>query len=285
MKKSVYLQKYNCIDLLNNSNTPLTIQINSAVCAIEFRHYAKTVDFEPNAFEVAFEDAAAVEVSLQDFIAWYLTYSEEALEIEAQYEEQLHELRELQNECADELFMMFVTSYVVFEEDEFIKRFESEEEAGKYIESSEYGAYYTKHCVEVDSISFSLGDDNDVWVVIEAEVDGDASEVTFNVQTIDGICMSQMGCWITTGAGDGEFTLIERVIFEATNVCEIAENWYLETIKTNFVYHDCGFNASINGQSVCIKEMNEEFLWRWSMMILMSMIMAFLKSWVGRLIA
>lgn len=260
MKNSVYRQKNNCIALLNKASEPLTIQINSAACAIEFKHYAKTVDFSPNAFEIAFDNAEAVEVSLQDFIAWYLTYSEEAMGVEQQHQDQLHELRDLQNECADEISMMFAESYVVFEDDEFIERFETEEEATHYITSSKYGAYYAKHCVMPHSVNFSLGDDNDINVTIEAEVGGDVSEVTFNVQTVNGCCMPQMGCWVTTNGGDGEFSLTEKMIFEALNVVEVAENWYAETVKAGWQYHDAGFNASINSQSVSIKEMDGEFI-------------------------
>lgn len=260
MKNSVYRQKNNCIALLNKANKPLTIQINNAACAIEFRHYAKTVDFSPNAFEIAFDNAEAVEVNLQDFIAWYFTYSEEAMEVEQQHQDQLHELRDLQNECADEISMMFAESYVVFEDDEFVECFETEEEATHYITSSKYGAYYAKHCVMPHSVNFSLGDDNDINVTIEAEVDGDVSEVTFNVQTVNGYCMPQMGCWVTTNGGDGEFSLTEKMIFEALNVVEVAENWYAETVEAGWQYHDAGFNASINSQSVSIKEMDGEFI-------------------------
>lgn len=260
MKNSVYRQKNNCIGLLNKSNAPLTIQINSVACAIEFRHYAKEVSLEPEAFEIAFEDINEVEVNLQDFIVWYLTYSEEALEVEEQYQEQLSDLRDLQNKCAYEILMMFVASYVVFEDDEFIERFEAEEEADHCIASSKYGADYTKHCVMPHSVNFSMGDDNDINVTIEAEVDGDVSEVTFNVQTVNGRYMPQMGCWITTNGGDGEFSLIEKMIFEASNVVELAQNWYAETVKANWQYHDAGFNASINSQSVSIKEVDGEFV-------------------------
>lgn len=263
MRNSVYRQKDNCIALLNKSNAPLTIQINSVACAIEFRHYAKEVNFEPEAFEIAFEDINEVEVNLQDFIVWYLTYSEEALEVEEQYQEQLSDLRGLQNKCAYEILMMFVASYVVFEDDNFIEGFESEEEADEYIKSSKYGSDYSKHRVIPHSVEFAIGEfgeGDDIDVTIDAEIDGELNQVAFNVQTVNGLHMSQMGCWITTNGGDGEFSLTENMIFEALNVVEVAENWYAETVKAGWQYHDAGFNASINSQSVSIKEMDGEFI-------------------------
>ena len=185
MKNSVYRQKNNCIGLLNKSNAPLTIQINSVACAIEFRHYAKEVSFEPEAFEIAFEDINEVEVNLQDFIVWYLTYSEEALEVEEEYQEQLSDLRDLQNKCAYEILMMFVASYVVFEDDNFIEGFESEEEADEYIKSSKYGSDYSKHRVIPHSVEFAIGEfgeGDDIDVTIDAEIDGELNQVAFNVQ-------------------------------------------------------------------------------------------------------
>ena len=263
MKNSVYRQKNNCIALLNKASKPLTIQINSAACAIEFRHYANTVDFNPNAFEIAFDNAEAVEVNLQDFIAWYFTYSEEAMEVEQQYQDQLDELRDLQSECADEVLMMFAESYLVFEDDEFMDSFETEEEATDYITSSKYGEYYTKHCVIPHSVEFAIGEfgeGDDIDVTIDAEIDGELNQVAFNVQTVNGLHMSQMGCWVTTGGGDCEFSLTEKMIFEALNVVDIAENWFAETIKAGWKYHDAGFNASFNSQSVVIKEKDGEFI-------------------------
>ena len=98
------------------------------------------------------------------------------------------------------------------------------------------------------------GGEIDVNVTVTGLINGEHSEAIFNVQMCGGLYLSQMGCWITTNGGDGEFVFLERVLYTATEVVEAAESYYAAIKAENVTYHDTGFNASIANQSVVIKE-------------------------------
>lgn len=98
------------------------------------------------------------------------------------------------------------------------------------------------------------GDEVDVNVTVTGLINGEHSEGTFNVQMCNGYHLSQMGCWITTNGGDGEFSFLERILYTATEVVDVAESYCAAHKAENITYHDTGFNASANSQSVAIKE-------------------------------
>jgi len=98
------------------------------------------------------------------------------------------------------------------------------------------------------------GGDSNVNVTVTGLIDGEHSEGTFHVQMCDGYHLSQMGCWITTNGGDGEFSFLERILYTATEVADIAESYFAAYKAENITYHDAEFNASIANHSVVIKE-------------------------------
>ena len=261
MKQSVYRQKAHCIDRLNSLGA-LTIQITDHVCAIDFQEYASVVNNSDEAFDITFEDADRVEVSLEDFVKYQFQYTEEALEIEAKYADRIDELRELQAECQQEVCYIFAPAHVVSNDDSITEVFGSEAEAKDFIDDDAL-VYYQ---VTPTAVAFDLGygdgieqEPSDINVTVSAQLNGEECEATFNVQTVNGHYLSQMGCWITTNGGDGEFTAHEKVLYAAFAISDMAEDWYRETHKTAVTYHDGGFNVLISSQSVDIKEKDDKF--------------------------
>lgn len=261
MKQSVYRQKAHCIDRLNSLDA-LTIQITDNVCAIDFEAYASVVNKSDTEFDITFEDADRVEVSLEDFVKYQFQYTEEALEIEAKYADRIDELRELQAECQQEVCYIFAPAHVVSNDDSITEVFGSEAEAKDFIDDDAL-VYYQ---VTPTAVEFELGDGDgseqepsDINVTVSALLNAKECQATFNVQTVDGYYLPQMGCWITTNKGDGEFTAHEKVLYAAFDVAEMAENWYRETHKEAVIYHDGGFNVLVSSQSVDIKEKDGKF--------------------------
>ena len=261
MKQSVYRQKAHCIDRLNSLDA-LTIQITGNVCAIDFQAYASVVNNRDTEFDITFEDADHVEVSLEDFVKYQFQYTEEALEIEAKYADRIDELRELQAECQQEVCYIFAPAHVVSNDDSITEVFGSEAEAKDFIDDDALVYYQVTPTEVAFDLDYGDGSDegpSDINVTVSAQLNGEECKATFNVQAVNGYHLPQMGCWITTNGGDGEFTAHEKVLYAAFDVAEMAENWYRETHKEAVIYHDGGFNVLVSSQSVDIKEKDGKF--------------------------
>ena len=197
-------------------------------------------------------------MSLEDFVKYQFQYTDEALEIEASFADDMDELRDLQAECQEEVCNIFTPSHIVSNDDSVTEAFDSEADAKDFINNDDELVYYQ---VTPTAVSFELGygDDSDqapsdINITVSALLNNEECEATFNVQTVDGHYFPQMECWITTNKGDGEFTANEKVLCAAFDVAEMAENWYRETHKEGVIYHDSGFNVLVSSQSVDIKE-------------------------------
>ena len=172
----------------------------------------------------------------------------------------------LQAECQEEVCNIFTPSHIVSNNDSVTEAFDSEADAKDFINNDDELVYYqvTPTAVEFE-LGYGDGSDeapSDINVTVSAQLNGEDCQATFNVQTVDGHYLPQMGCWITINGGDGEFTANEKVLYAAFDVAEMAEmaeNWYRETHKEAVIYHDGGFNVLVSSQSVDIKEKDGKF--------------------------
>lgn len=109
--------------------------------------------------------------------------------------------------------------------------------------------------VIIKSESATYDDEIGSIVVIEAEIDGESECATFTVQLSDsGEYESQNGCWITTDAGDFQFTDIEKLIYSVANVVELAEKEASAHDEEAYIYHDTHFNCAINSWNLYARE-------------------------------
>ena len=173
-----------------------------------------------------------------------------------------------------EYLELHLTKYVVFEnfddEDsgEVLGRYETEEAAKEKIEElvsmhNDDPKNYSVLKSQLISFGFSEADDDgadtdpNYNAHVAVKINGEVETSEFYVQLNDGFYMPQMGCWITTGSGDGEFNNVEKVINECYEVGDLTESHARSVINNRFKYHDIGFNCSISNCSIYIREDKE----------------------------
>jgi DNA-binding XRE family transcriptional regulator len=102
LKKDVEDHKALVVQLIEDSEK-FTISITDNVCALCFKQYAKSENWDVNNFEINFDDANNVGVSRNDFITYQFQFSDRALELEGKYVDFIDELRDAQDDAIDEI--------------------------------------------------------------------------------------------------------------------------------------------------------------------------------------
>ncbi|HCS65959.1 MAG TPA: hypothetical protein DIW64_18870 [Cellvibrio sp.] len=90
-------------------------------------------------------------------------------------------------------------------------------------------------------------------VYVAALVNKEKRSASFIVQLTSGEYLPQMGCQISTSAGDMEFCDTEKLIFNALDVAKIAEKAAAEETEENYEFVDAGFNCAINSVDLKIR--------------------------------
>ncbi|MGP5057628.1 hypothetical protein ACTXIV_02735 [Psychrobacter celer] len=193
---------------------------------------------------------------------------DETCDLRSQYQSDIDDEIDAVIECLE----LHLTKYVVFEyfDDEnsgqLIGRYETETAAKEKIEKlvsvhNDDPKNYSVLKAQLISFDFEEVDDGkdddadpNYNAHLVVRINGEVERSEFYVQLNDGFYMPHTGCWITTSGGDGEFSNIEKVINEYVGVGDLTESYARSVIKNRFKYHDAGFNASIDYQSLCIRE-------------------------------
>lgn len=129
--------------------------------------------------------------------------------------------------------MKYIVAYEDYSDDiQLSTAFDFVEEANNYAveqKKKHDDNTYKVHSVEIIDVNceFTDFDENDetVLVNVTAKIDDEYESAGFNVQMTGGEYRSDLGCWITTDAGDGEFSNKEKLIDGAMNVISVAESF------------------------------------------------------------
>lgn len=97
--------KQSIIKSIADARGDYRIRITDHVCALQFKAYAKSEKWNGNEFNISFEDANGVAVSLADFIEYQLYYSDAAIDLETKFSDNIDDLRDMQNDIKDELLL------------------------------------------------------------------------------------------------------------------------------------------------------------------------------------
>lgn len=196
---------------------------------------------------------------------------DETCDLRSQYQSDIDDKIDAVIECLE----LHLTKYVVFEyfdDDDYgecLDQYETETVAKEEMEKlvtryNDDPKNYSVLKAQLISFDFEEADDGEVGADtnysahIVVKIDGKVENSEFYVQLNNGFYMPQMGCWITTSGGDGEFNNVEKVINECYQVSDLTESHARSVINNRFKYHNAGFNCSISNCSVYIREDTED---------------------------
>ena len=103
IEDAAYFQRQVILNLLGLCDGEYSIEIKDSLTALCFKKYGNYTACEDGKFEVTFEDAENVVVSLEDFIDFHLYYSTNAVAISDEFADDIDGLRDLQKYIKEEM--------------------------------------------------------------------------------------------------------------------------------------------------------------------------------------
>ncbi|WP_427551909.1 hypothetical protein ACQE3D_25335 (plasmid) [Methylomonas sp. MS20] len=110
LQQAVLNQKQIIQNQITEAAGDYRIKVKDHVGAIQFKKYAKSVEWIGHEFKIQFEDSMNVSVNLSDFIEYQLYYTDYALSLESQFSDQINDLRDLQGDIKDEFLEKLLAS-------------------------------------------------------------------------------------------------------------------------------------------------------------------------------
>jgi len=136
--------------------------------------------------------------------------------------------------------------------------FDSEKAAKEDIAPHLHKYEVTINKITITAFDVEYDEDIGSTVNVQAEVNDEQNTYSYTVQLSCGKHESQNGCWITTQAGNMEFTAYEELVYELFDVVGEAEKAAKDYNESTFKDHDTNFNCAINSVNLYARESLED---------------------------